>query len=291
MTDEKKTPLLALLIPVILVAGASAFYFFNKNESTQQKIEKSHDEVIEIAKDPLNQAELPEKAEEIITPDVNDSPIIKIEPAESISVSTEPAEPIKEQETLPTLYESDELVLSSALGLSKAKSYSTLLEKVDILHSFIVFTDHVAQGQIISNFSPFIKPEKSFLTYDEQGAIYLDTKSYQRYDSYANIIEQLNIDAAIVQYKRFLPLIDKDYQEMGNESGAFTDTLILAIDNINETPIINEKIELVAPSAMYEFKDSQIEKLNDVQKLMIRMGPENIEKIQKKLTLLKMKLD
>ena len=278
MTDKKNISFFAIIISAILIIGAGTFYFLNKEVPVQPKV---------VLLDP-----------ETVTPPQN-SPVIDVAESKPIANETivgttmSPAEnkPIAVKEVLPSLYESDELVLSSALALSSAKESPMLLEKVDILHSFVVFTDHIAQGEVISNFSPFIKPEAHFTTYNEHGAIYLDTKSYQRYDAYANVIDQLDIDTVVAQYKRFLPLIDADYQEMGNESGAFTDTLILAIDNINDTPIITTEIKLVAPFAMYQFSDSHLENLNDAQKLMIRMGPKNLKKIQRKLGALKKKLE
>ena len=287
MTDKKNISFFAILISAILIMAAGAFYFLNKEAPVQPK-------VVLLAPEPKVIDQQPVIEISTQSPPVTDEAESKSVVVETIAEPTTPPEinePIAVKEVLPSLYESDELVLNSALALSSAKESPKLLEKVDVLHSFVVFTDHIAQGEVISNFSPFIKPEAHFSTYNDHGAIYLDVKSYQRYDAYANVIDQLDIDAVVAQYKRFLPLIDADYQEMGNESGSFTDTLLLAIDNINETPIITTEIELVAPSAMYQFSDTHLENLNDAQKLMMRMGPENLKKIQQKLAELKKKLN
>ena len=48
-------------------------------------------------------------------------------------------------------------------------------------------------------------------------------------------------------------------------------------------PIIREPIALVAPSAMYKFADPELEALPDAQKLIMRMGPDNILKLKTKL--------
>lgn len=287
MTDKKNISFFAIIIPVILIIAAGAFYFLNKEAPVQPK-------VVLIATEPKvidQQPEIEPPTKNIPVTDVKESKPIASETIAEPTMPPEADKPMTVKEVLPSLYESDELVLNSAIALSSAKESPKLLEKVDILHSFVVFTDHIAQGEVISNFSPVIKPEAPFTVYDDHGAIYLDTKSYQRYDAYANIIDQLDVDAVVAQYKRFLPLIDADYQEMGNENGTFTDALVLAIDNINETPIISTEIELVAPSAMYQFSDTHLENLNNAQKLMIRMGPENIKKIQRKLAELKKKLN
>jgi len=46
------------------------------------------------------------------------------------------------------------------------------------------------------------------------------------------------------------------------------------------TPLVEGEIRLVAPSAMYKFADPELESLRPIQKLLIRMGPENQLKVQ-----------
>lgn len=196
----------------------------------------------------------------------------------------------EKKEILPSLNKSDKIVLLSASTLSTAQNFSKKLVENNVISRFVVFTDNLSRGAILGGFSPLLKPQGQFLKYDKNGSMFLSPAGYKRYNSYANIINKLNLRIVMKEYRRFMPLIDKAYNEIGYDKGEFTETLIEAINNINSAPIIKYKIKLVAPSAMYKFANSKLEGLNHVQKQMIRMGPYNTRIIQTKLAKLKKKL-
>jgi hypothetical protein len=50
-----------------------------------------------------------------------------------------------------------------------------------------------------------------------------------------------------------------------------------------ETPIIFYQLELTLPSVMYQYADEHLESLPDTQKLLLRMGPDNLQMIKFKL--------
>ena len=97
------------------------------------------------------------------------------------------------------------------------------------------------------------------------------------------MINSINLDVAIAQLKYLTPLLDEAYMELGYEQGAFIPTLEKAVEEMLQAPVIRNPIKVVAPSAMYKYADPQLENLSDVQKLMLRMGPDNITKLRPKL--------
>jgi hypothetical protein len=50
-----------------------------------------------------------------------------------------------------------------------------------------------------------------------------------------------------------------------------------------QTPVIEDKIYLSRDVLTYTFVDSRLENLRPAQKHLLRMGPENVRKIQEKL--------
>jgi len=88
-----------------------------------------------------------------------------------------------------------------------------------------------------------------------------------------------------------MPLIDQAYMELGYDAGTFNQTLVTAIELMLEAPVIRSPIELVAPSAMYQFKDQELEQLPAAQKLMIRIGPDNATQLRPKLQQIQISLN
>jgi hypothetical protein len=82
-------------------------------------------------------------------------------------------------------------------------------------------------------------------------------------------------------YKRFYPLFQEAYIDLGYPQRYFNDRVIEVIDHLVETPEIEETIVLIRPHVLYEFADPNLEKLSSGQKILIRMGNENALKAKK----------
>lgn len=202
----------------------------------------------------------------------------------SISTIIEQAQPTIQ---LPTLEESDPFILKE-INISNEKD---LFVPEAIINNMVVFVDNFSRGTVVPKFSPLVKPTEHFSVKDFNGAIIIDTDSYHRYDRYAQAIEAIDVDNFIVFYQQLMPLIDQAYQEIGYPSGAFNSTFEKALDQLLETPIIHYELEVVSPSAMYQYADKSLESLPDTQKLMLRMGPDNLKIVQQKMREIKNELE
>lgn len=180
---------------------------------------------------------------------------------------------------LPTLNSSDDFILENP-SIADEKS---LFVSLDIIRNIVVFIDNFAQGELVTKFSPLQKPDGEFSVDKEGNVISMNEESYHRYDKYAQAIENIDASNFMYLYALLTPLIDQAYQEIGYPSGSFNDTFIKAIEHLLETPVIRYKIELTSPSVMYKFADQSLEDLPDTQKLMLRMGPDNLQTIKFKL--------
>lgn len=184
---------------------------------------------------------------------------------------------------LPSLDNSDAMALTAAQQLSALPQYASLLVKEEIIRNLVVFVDNFSRGELVANFSPLSKPSEPFSIMEVERKIFLNPESYNRYNLYAEIINSINIESAINQYRTLKPLFDEAYQEIGYPDESFDNRLYEAIELVLYTPIIREPIALVAPSAMYKFADPELEALPDAQKLLMRMGPDNILKLRAKM--------
>tara|TARA_R110001583_G_scaffold22377_3_gene83961 strand:- start:5408 stop:6271 length:864 start_codon:yes stop_codon:yes gene_type:complete len=184
-----------------------------------------------------------------------------------------------EQIPLPKLNDSDTFVIDKVSNPEDKSLFISL----DIIRNLVVFVDNFAQGELVSNFSPLQKPLGKFVVEKKDDVLIMNAESYQRYDKYAQTINNIDAKDFMYLYALLTPLIDEAYQEIGYPSGSFNTTFDKAIEHLLETPVIRYNLELISPSVMYKYADESLEALPDTQKLMLRMGPDNLQTIKFKL--------
>jgi hypothetical protein len=93
----------------------------------------------------------------------------------------------------------------------------------------------------------------------------------------------LDAGAAVAVYRRFYPLFQQAYEDLGYPDRYFNDRLVQAIDDLLAAPEIDAPIPLVRPEVLYEFADPALESRSAGQKVLVRMGPANARRIKAKL--------
>ena len=204
---------------------------------------------------------------------------------------------------LPNLNESDVTVLAAL----KALNVNGLVEMIipqDILRKFVRAVDVLEEGKVVHDYRPIVSPQGAFAAdsfnvkvsggeLGEQQDVEqfrLSPKNYLRYTLYVQVLSGLESDAAVTLYKRYYPLLNRAHQELGSGKGNFHSVLIRAIDKVLSAPEAGGDILLIHPKVYYEFADPALEKLPEAHKLMLRMGPDNAEKVKASLRNLRVKL-
>ncbi len=195
-------------------------------------------------------------------------------------------EPLQPAVPLPALQSSDQFVLEHLV----ANVDHTLLIPIDMISNMVVFIDNFSRGKVARNFSPLIAPQDAFSVTNKKGKLIIDDKSFHRYDQYAKLVNGIEVEKFIRFYTLLSPLIDEAYQDIGYPQGRFNSTFEKAIDQLLQTPLIHYPIEVIAPYTMYRYVDKNLEQLPDAQKLMLRMGADNLKIVQEKLREIKNEL-
>ena len=265
-----------VIIAAVTIAGVG--YFFIKDDSA-----------------PTGLRELPTvaPAQQVATPVAR--PIDK-------PVYDEPKD-VPQAEPLPDLNDSD----TSVIGALRALNINGLVEMIipeEILRKFVRAVDAVEDGKVVTEYRPIASPQGAFVAdsfhvkvaggeigeSEEVEQFRVSPKNYMRYTLFVQVMSGLDSDAAIAVYKRFYPLLNKAYQEMGLNKGNFHSVLIRAIDNVLAAPAATGDMILVRPKVYYEFADPALEKLPATHKLMLRMGSNNEQSIKQSLKSIRSKL-
>jgi hypothetical protein len=218
------------------------------------------------------------------------------------AVYEEPA-PLPVPQPLPDINQSDAALLAEIKGLNINGLVEMLIPQ-DMLRKFVRAVDILEEGKVITEYRPVASPQGAFVAdsfnvkvsggeLGEQQDVEqfrVSPKNYLRYTLFVQVISALDSDASVALYKRYYPLLNRAHQELGSGKGNFHSVLIRAIDSVLSAPDANGAMILIHPKVYFEFADPALEKLPEAHKLMLRMGPDNAEKVKESLRNLRVKL-
>jgi hypothetical protein len=200
------------------------------------------------------------------------------EPA--IRYPVQSAEPTAEP--LPALAASDEAI-SAALAALFSQGLPGFLVPKNIVHRFVATVDNLPRDHLAPQLMP-VKPVRGIPLIEHQGErIVLNPKNAARYQSYVSAANTVPTDALIAAYARFYPLLQEQYEKLGYPDRYFNDRMVEVIDHLLATPEVAEPLALVQPEVLYEFADPKLETLSAGQKILLRVGKTNRDKLKSKL--------
>lgn len=173
---------------------------------------------------------------------------------------------------------SDQRVRNEVANLDGTQTLLAWLVDEELIRHFVAMVDNIANGAI---------PNKQMILQSPQGALavtevgdneyVLDAANYSRYQPYVALFSKLPPESVIASYQRFYPLLQKAYAELGYPRQSFHHRLQDAVEVVLNAPMpdVGKEYRLQRPSVMYRYQDEALEAGPDVQKLFIRMGPEN----------------
>lgn len=184
---------------------------------------------------------------------------------------------------------SDTKVRDSIEAIDPSQTMLSWLIGEELIRHFVVLTDNLANGAIPSKQMVFKSPKGS-LAVEGAGEDYvLSVENYSRYQGYTQLLSKLPAETVIHYYQQFYPLMQQAYRELGYPKRSFHHRLLEAVEVVLNAPMPNpgQEIRLKRPSVMYTYADESLQAGSDVEKLLLRMGPENAVLLKESLWQLK----
>jgi hypothetical protein len=201
-------------------------------------------------------------------------------PSASATPSSSPPPPL----VLRALDGSDAMVRELAAGLSTHALFALALGQKELIRTFAALVSNVAGGESPRAHLGFLAPKAGFLVIERpSGRLLLDPASCARYDAVGAAAATLDPESCARVYRLLEPLFDAAYRELGQAEGPFSQALQAAIGKLLEVPVIEGELPLVRverPVVLYEYFDERLEALSVPQKHLLRMGPENVSRVQ-----------
>ena len=194
------------------------------------------------------------------------------------------SEPKPELVPLPPLDQADDYLRLEVLGIF-GDSLETWLTESGLIGKLVATVDNLPRAHVAERIRPLGRLDDPFRVdaQDASGEYWINTGNYDRYDALVEIAMNADLNTLAELYRRYYPLFQDAYVNLGYPDGYFNDRLVEVIDHLLETPEISDPVELVQPHVLYQYRDPQREALSSGQKLLLRMGQEHASKIKSRL--------
>lgn len=214
------------------------------------------------------------------------TPSAPAEPPVVSAISAEPAQPEQAaveapRFVVPPLNQSDAPIKEAMQNDPHYSAITNWLTNDEIVRKTIVAVDNLAKGNVVAKYRPLNFSNKVLVVEQRGEQTFLDRRNFNRYNSWVDGLTTIEPSHWANWIKRYQPILDQAFGELGYKDQSFNARLNQALDQIIAAPMITTDIELTRPSVYYKYADPKIEKLPGIQKLMIRMGPENTVKVQR----------
>lgn len=183
---------------------------------------------------------------------------------------------------IPDLQSSDAWLRGLVAQLSNHPELARWFATDELVRTFVVTVDNVAEGVTPRKHLKFLAPEDAFSVHSEGDEQVIDPASYRRYDLLIEVISSVDVEDAAQLYQALLPMFDQAYTELGYPGQGFNRTMGRAIDRLLAVPVVDRPINVSRGVTAWEYSDSDLQELSPVARQFLRLGPQNLRRLQER---------
>jgi hypothetical protein len=201
---------------------------------------------------------------------------------------------------------SDAYIKNLLVDLLGSKAVQSFLLTDDIAHRLVATVNNLATDEAASDLWPVRRPPGRFQVGGQvQGngssaaGDPISPANAQRYAAFIRFVDGIDAQRAAAAYIRAYPVLQQAYEDLGFTGKYFNDRVVEVIDHLLATPNMTASPQVKrvqapgAPSTgsdLYVFADPSLEARSTGQKILLRVGPENENKLKAKLTDLRQRI-
>ena len=212
------------------------------------------------------------------------------EPAIRHPIAPEATQPAAAITPLPALADSDPEMESALRQLLGNESWLALVHPDRIIRRIVATVDNLPRKQAPVGVMPVKPVGSAFATQRAGNDLSIGPGNPKRYGAYVSLMRAVDAGSMVAVYRRFYPLFQQAYVELGYPKGYFNDRLVEVVDHLLAAPEIDGSIALVQPRVLYQFADPELEARSAGHKILLRMGPENAAQVKAKLRAIRSEL-
>jgi len=187
------------------------------------------------------------------------------------------------EQPLPALNESDASMRDSLVTVLGAQAVERFLNTEGMVRRIVATVDNLPREEYSQRLDP-VRPMPGMPRTTGQGdTLALAPDNAARYAPFIDLVTHVDTARLVEIYRRYYPLFQQAYVELGYPNGYFNDRLVEAIDDLLAAPDAPARIGLVTPHVLYEYADPDLDALHSGQKVMVRVAPANAARVKAKL--------
>jgi hypothetical protein len=195
---------------------------------------------------------------------------------------------------LPPPGQAGDFVKNHITELLGAKNVAIYLQLDEFAHRVVATVDNLGRSLAPPRMWPINPTPGRFTVETGSDGTVIGAKNQARYAPFVAFVDSVDAERAVALYKLLYPLFQQAYEDLGYPRQYFNDRLVAVIDLLLETPdptgalqvelpIINGPLKPTHPWLLYRFSDPALEGLTSGQKILLRVGPENEQRLKSKL--------
>jgi hypothetical protein len=215
------------------------------------------------------------------------------EPAVAVPAATPPAADAAPPAAvpLPPLDEMDPFLRTLLGTLSTRPELARWLATDGLIRQMAMIVDRVAQGGTPARDLKVMAPEGTFGVTGGGRTRTVPPDTYRRYDGIADTIASLDPAAVATAYRTIRPRLAEAYTALGRSDTDVDVAVRRALDVLIATPIPDGPVTVVeGKGATWAYADPALERLDPVQKQLLRLGPDNAARVITLLTAVRQQL-
>jgi len=193
-----------------------------------------------------------------------------------------PVEATPAEQPLPALDASDGAI-GAALAALDRDAVARFVNLDGFVRRVVATVDNLPRESYAMRLDP-VKPMAGLpVTRGEGADLVLAPGNSARYTPFVRAMQAVDTQHLVAVYRRFYPLFQQAYVDLGYPNGYFNDRLVEVIDHLLDAPEVSGPIHLKVPHVLYEYADPDLQSLSAGRKAMVRMGVDNERRVKAKL--------
>jgi hypothetical protein len=190
------------------------------------------------------------------------------------------APPVAQAPELPPLDQMDPLLRQLIGALSNHPGLAAWLISDDLTKQLAAAIHRASRGEPPSRDFRAFAPKNGFKVMARGTQMAIDPSGYRRYQSLVDGVTATDASAVAKVYRTIHPRLNEAYRKLGHPNGDVHDAVEAGLTILLDTPVLKDPIYVVETSGVrWKFADAKTEALSGSQKQLLRMGPDQVDRV------------
>ncbi len=181
---------------------------------------------------------------------------------------------------LPPLDQMDPFVRQLLGALSNHPGLATWLVTDDLTKQLAAAIHRASRGESPSQDFTAFAPKSGFMVTKRGTRMAIDPAGYRRYQSLVDGLTAVDASAVAKVYRVIHPRLNEAYRNQGRPNAEVNDAVEAGLTILLDTPVLKDPIYLVEGTGVrWKFADEKIEALSGSQKQLLRLGPDQVDRV------------